>query len=187
MIYTETKLRGAFVIDLQKIEDSRGFFAYLFESREMDQRGLSTAVVQVKLSQNVRKGTLRGMHLQRPPAAETKLVRCLRGAIYDVIVDLREDSPTYLRHVAVELSADNRRALYVPKMFAHGYQTLTDAAEVMYQVDEFYAPQHEMGIRYDDPALKIEWPLPITDVSPKDAAWPLLTPGGQTRGATAGP
>ena len=175
MIYTETTLPGAYILDLQKIEDSRGFFAYLFESREMAERGLSTGTVQMKLSYNVRKGTLRGLHLQRPPSAETKLVRCIRGAVYDLIVDLREESPTYLKHFAVELTADNHRALYVPKRFAHGYQTLVDDSEVMYQVDEFYAPQHESGLRYDDPALKIEWPLPVTDVSAKDAAWPLLT------------
>jgi dTDP-4-dehydrorhamnose 3,5-epimerase len=178
MIFTETNLKGAYVLDLNKIEDSRGFFAYLYEGREMATRGLSDRVVQVKLSYNVRKGTLRGLHLQRPPAAETKLVRCIRGSVYDVIVDLREGSPTFLQHVAVELSAENRKALYVPRMFAHGYQTLTPDAEVMYQVDEFYAPQHESGLRFDDPALKIHWPLTITDVSPKDAAWPLLGRAG---------
>jgi dTDP-4-dehydrorhamnose 3,5-epimerase len=174
MIYTETSLPGAYLVDLEKIEDSRGFFAYLFESKEAAQRGLSTRIVQIKLSYNQRKGTLRGMHLQLPPATEVKLVRCLRGAIYDVIVDYRKDSPTYLKHVGVELSADNRRALYVPAMFAHGYQTLTDDAEVMYQVDEFYSPRHEFGVRYNDPALKIQWPLPVVDISPKDAAWPLI-------------
>jgi len=174
MIYTETSLPGAYVVDLQKIEDTRGFFAYLFESKEAEQRGLATNIVQIKLSYNKRKGTLRGMHLQLPPAAETKLVRCIRGAVHDVIVDCRKDSPTYLKHFAVELSADNRRALYVPAMFAHGYQTLTEDAEVMYQVDEFYAPKSELGIRYNDPALKIQWPLPVVDISPKDAAWPLI-------------
>jgi dTDP-4-dehydrorhamnose 3,5-epimerase len=176
MVYTETNLAGAFVIDLEKIEDSRGFFAYLFEAKEMAARGLSTACVQVKLSHNLRKGTVRGMHWQKPPAAETKLVRCIRGAVHDVIVDLRKDSPTYLQHVAVELSAENHRALYVPREFAHGYQTLTDGAEVMYHVDEFYAPQHEAGLRFDDPTLRIAWPLPISDMSPKDAAWELLKP-----------
>jgi dTDP-4-dehydrorhamnose 3,5-epimerase len=174
MIYTETSLPGAYLVDLEKIEDSRGFFAYLFEAKEAAQRGLSTSIVQIKLSYNKRKGTLRGMHLQLPPATEVKLVRCIRGAIYDVIIDYRKDSPTYLKHVGVELSADNRRALYVPAMFAHGYQTLTDDAEVMYQVDEFYSPGHEFGVRYNDPALKIEWPLPVVDISPKDASWPLV-------------
>jgi dTDP-4-dehydrorhamnose 3,5-epimerase len=174
MIYTETSLPGAYLVDLEKIEDSRGFFAYLFEAKEAAKRRLSDRIVQIKLSYNKRKGTLRGMHLQLPPATEVKLVRCIRGAIYDVIVDYRKDSPTYLKHLGIELSADNRRALYVPAMFAHGYQTLTDDAEVMYQVDEFYTPGHEFGVRYNDPALKIEWPLPVVDISPKDAAWPLV-------------
>lgn len=174
MIYTETSLPGAYLVDLEKIEDSRGFFAYLFEAKEAAQRGLSDRIVQIKLSYNKRRGTLRGMHLQVPPAAEVKLVRCIRGAIHDVIVDYREDSPTYLRHLAVELSDDNHRALYVPAMFAHGYQTLSDDAEVMYQVDEFYSPRQELGLRYNDPALKIQWPLPVVDISPKDAAWPLI-------------
>src|SRR5438046_1768999 len=126
MRYTETPLRGSFVIDIEKFEDSRGFFAYLFESREAKEHGLDIRVVQVKLAFNVPTGTVRGMHLQMPAAAESKLVRCIRGAVYDVIVDLRKDSPTYLKHFGVELSAENRRALYVPKMFAHGYQTLVD-------------------------------------------------------------
>ena len=146
----------------------------MFNARQAAELGLATAVAQVKLSQSRQKGTLRGMHLQIPPAAECKLLRCLRGAIWDVIVDLREGSPTYLQHVAFELSADNRRAVYVPAMFAHGFQTLTDDAEVMYQVDQFYSPQHERGLRYDDPRLAIRWPLGVTSISPRDLAWPLL-------------
>jgi len=177
MRYAPTPLAGAFVLDLEKIEDSRGYFAYLFDSAEAQQHGLRTEVLQVKLSSNKVKGTLRGMHLQLPPAQESKLLRCIRGAIYDVIVDLRTDSPTYLHHFGVELSSDNHRALYVPPMFAHGYQTLTDHAEVMYQVDQEYSPGHEMGLRYDDPALKIRWPLPVTQISEKDKAWPLVTRG----------
>jgi dTDP-4-dehydrorhamnose 3,5-epimerase len=178
MRYTQTPLGGAVVIDVEKFEDSRGFFAYLFEAREAEERGLDVRVAQMKLSYNVRKGTVRGMHLQLPPAAESKLVRCIRGAVYDVIVDLRKDSPTYLKSFGVELSMENRRALYVPKMFAHGYQTLSDDAEVMYQVDEFYSPKNELGLRYDDPALAIRWPLPVSDISPKDKAWPLLSERG---------
>jgi dTDP-4-dehydrorhamnose 3,5-epimerase len=174
MIYTETKLRGAFIIEPELIRDERGAFTYLFESREAAAKGLRTNVVQVKLSYNIRKGTLRGMHYQAPPAAEVKLVRCTRGVVWDVIVDVRPDSPTYLQHIGVELSADNRKALYVPQMFAHGYQTLTDDAEVVYQVDEFYAPQHERGLRYDDPKLKINWPVPVDSISKKDHAWQLL-------------
>jgi len=174
MIYTETKLPGAFVIEAQMIRDDRGGFAYLFESREAASKGLRTGCVQVKLSTNVKKGTLRGMHYQVPPAAEVKLVRCIRGAVWDIIVDIRPDSPTYLQSFGVELSAENRKALYVPQLFAHGYQTLTDDAEVVYQVDEFYAPQHERGMRFDDPKLNLQWPLGVASISAKDQAWPLL-------------
>jgi dTDP-4-dehydrorhamnose 3,5-epimerase len=131
-------------------------------------------VVQVKLSYNYHKGTLRGMHYQAAPAAEVKLVRCIRGAVWDVIVDVRPQSPTYLQHFAVELSADNRKALYVPQMFAHGYQTLTENAEVVYQVDEFYSPANERGLRYDDPKIGIQWPLAVQSISAKDQAWALL-------------
>lgn len=176
MRYTPTPLAGAFVLDLEKIEDSRGYFAYMFNSEEAQKHGLNTEVLQVKLSSNVAKGTLRGLHLQLPPAEECKLLRCIRGAIHDVIVDLRKDSPTYLQHFAVELSGANHRALYVPPMFAHGYQTLTDDAEVMYQVDRQYSPAHEMGLRHDDPALNIRWPISVTRISDKDKAWPLLDP-----------
>jgi dTDP-4-dehydrorhamnose 3,5-epimerase len=176
MRYTATPLAGAFVIDLEKIEDERGFFSYLFESTEAARHGLRTDVVQIKLSSNKYKGTLRGMHLQLPPMEEAKLVRCLRGAVWDVIVDLRKDSPTYLQHFGAELSAENHRALYVPYMFAHGYQTLADDSEVMYQVDRPYSPKHEMGLRYNDPKLNITWPLAVSQISPKDQAWPLLEP-----------
>ena len=174
MRYTPTPLSGAFVIDIEPIGDARGYFAYLFESTEAASHGLRTDVVQVKLSSNKYKGTLRGMHLQLPPAEESKLVRCIRGAVWDVIVDFRKDSPTYLQHFGVELSTENHRAIYVPYMFAHGYQTLTDDAEVMYQVDRPYSPKHEMGLRFDDPALKINWPLDVTQISDKDKAWPLI-------------
>ncbi|HWP41455.1 MAG TPA: dTDP-4-dehydrorhamnose 3,5-epimerase [Tepidisphaeraceae bacterium] len=177
MIYTPTKLAGAVVLEPQPIRDERGFFAYLLDVRDAQAHGLSVGLAQVKLSYNFKKGTLRGMHWQAPPAAEVKLVRCTRGAILDVIVDLRADSPTYLQHIAVELTADNRKALYVPQLFAHGYQTLTDDVEVVYQVDEFYAPQHERGLRYDDPALGIHWPLPVSSLSRKDASWPLIRDG----------
>ncbi|MFM8005409.1 MAG: dTDP-4-dehydrorhamnose 3,5-epimerase, partial [Dolichospermum sp.] len=131
-------------------------------------------VAQCNLSFNHKKGTLRGMHYQTLPAAETKLIRCTQGAIYDVIVDMRPESPTYLTHIGVELTAENRRALYVPEMFAHGYQALTDGAEVVYQVGEFYTPGYEKGLRYDDPILEISWPLNATEMSDKDRNWPLL-------------
>ena len=175
MIFSETELKGAFFIDVDVREDARGGFARTFCRREFEEHGLKSEVAQCNLSFNHTAGTLRGMHYQLAPAAETKLVRATRGAILDVIVDLRPGSPTYLQHVAVELSFENRRALYVPELFAHGYQALTDGAEVSYQVGEFYTPGYERGLRYDDPALNIAWPLPVSAISDKDAAWPLLS------------
>jgi dTDP-4-dehydrorhamnose 3,5-epimerase len=174
MIYTETNLPGAFTIDIEPIRDDRGFFTYLFEAREAASHGLRIGVAQVKLSYNNHKGTLRGMHWQASPAAEIKLIRCTRGAIWDVIVDLRPESPTYLQNFGVQLSADNRKSLYVPQLFAHGYQTLTDDTEVVYQTDEFYSPKNERGLRWDDPALKLKWPMPVSNISPRDQRWELL-------------
>lgn len=174
MIFTETELKGAYIIDLEPINDDRGFFARSFCAQEFAERGLKPTVAQCNVSLNYKKGTLRGMHYQAAPASETKLVRCTRGAIYDVIIDVRPDSPTYLCHVAVELSAENRRSLYVPEMFAHGYQTLTDDAEVVYQMGEFYQPGFAQGLHYDDPILDIDWPLPVTEISAKDAALPFV-------------
>ncbi|EKQ70560.1 dTDP-4-dehydrorhamnose 3,5-epimerase [Leptolyngbyaceae cyanobacterium JSC-12] len=176
MIFTETKLKGAFIIDLELRADHRGGFARTFCAKEFEANGLKPTVAQCNLSFNHKAGTLRGMHYQIPPAAETKLVRCTKGAIYDVIIDLRPDSPTFRQHIGVELTADNRRSLYVPEMFAHGYQSLTDDSEVVYQVGEFYTPGYERGLRYDDPVFGIEWPLPVTVISEKDAAWALLEP-----------
>lgn len=174
MIFTETHLAGAFVIELERREDDRGFFARTFCQHEFAEHGLEPVIAQANLAFNKRRGTLRGMHFQYPPAAETKLVRCTRGAILDIIVDLRPESPTYLVHVSVELTADNRRALYVPERFAHGYQVLEDGTETTYQVGEFYAPEHEGGLRYDDPRLALDWPLPVGELSDKDGAWSLL-------------
>jgi dTDP-4-dehydrorhamnose 3,5-epimerase len=174
LIFTETNLSGAFVIDLERREDERGFFARTFCQNEFEEHGLKPLIAQANLAFNRTKGTLRGMHFQYPPAAETKLVRCTRGAILDIIVDLRPESPTYLEHVAVELSADNYRALYVPERFAHGYQVLEDVTETTYQVGEFYTPGAEDGLRYDDPRLGLSWPLPVTEISDKDRAWGLL-------------
>jgi dTDP-4-dehydrorhamnose 3,5-epimerase len=174
MIFTETPLAGACIIDLEPRGDSRGFFARAFCQREFAERGLDPLVAQGNISFNYHRGTVRGLHFQFPPAAETKLVRCTRGAIADVIVDLRPESPTYLRHVVVELSAGNRRALYVPARFAHGYQVLEDHTETTYAVGAFYTPEAESGLRYSDPRLQIAWPLPVTELSGKDAAWPLL-------------
>jgi dTDP-4-dehydrorhamnose 3,5-epimerase len=175
MIFTETKLPGAFIVDLEPRGDDRGFFARAFCQREFEAHGLKPLIAQANISFNYRKGTVRGLHFQVPPYAETKFVRCSRGAILDVIVDLRPDSPTYLQHIGVELTAENRRGLYVPERFAHGYQVLDDNTETTYQVGEFYAPAAEGGLRYDDPRLAIAWPLPVTDISDKDRRWPLLS------------
>jgi dTDP-4-dehydrorhamnose 3,5-epimerase len=171
MIFAETKLAGAFIIDIERREDSRGFFARAFCQHEFAEHGLKPLVAQANIAFNKKKGTLRGMHFQFPPAAETKLVRATRGSILDVIVDLRPESPTYLEHIAVELSADNHRSLYIPERFAHGYQVLEDVTETSYQVGEFYVPGAEGGLLYSDPALGLGWPLPVTEISPKDAAW----------------
>ncbi|MGH8001736.1 MAG: dTDP-4-dehydrorhamnose 3,5-epimerase [Brasilonema sp.] len=171
MLLTETSLQGAFLIDLEQRQDTRGFFARTFCQEEFSAHGLKPTIAQCNLAFNYKKGTLRGMHYQVAPATEVKLVRCTHGAIYDVIIDLRPESPTYKLHIGVELTAQNRRALYVPEMFAHGYQTLTDAAEIVYQMSEFYAPEYQSGLRYDDPAFGIEWPLPISEISQKDTCW----------------
>ena len=174
MRFTPAPLDGAWIIDLERREDPRGWFARTFCRREFEAHGLEPVIAQANISWNARKGTLRGMHYQVPPAAETKLVRCTRGALWDVIVDLRPDSPTFLRHFGVELTAENGRQLYVPELFAHGYLTLADDTEVAYQVGEFYTPGAERGIRHDDPALGIEWPAPVEVMSAKDAAWPAF-------------
>ena len=174
MIFTETILKGAFTLDLERRGDDRGYFARTFCQREMEAHGLKPLIAQANLAYNAKKGTLRGMHFQFPPAAETKLVRCPRGAILDIIVDLRPESPTYLQHVAVELTEENGRALYVPERFGHGYQCLRDGTETTYQVGEFYAPQHESGLMYDDPRLGLVWPLPVTSMSLKDQQWKYL-------------
>jgi len=174
MIFTGTGLAGATVVDLELREDERGGFARTFCRQEFVDAGLEPLVEQCNLSFNHQAGTLRGMHYQVAPATEAKLVRCTAGAILDAIVDMRPGSATYLRSFSVELTAANRRALYVPPMFAHGYQALTDGAEVTYQVSEAYTPGTERGLRHDDPALGLSWPLAVSVVSDKDAAWPLL-------------
>jgi dTDP-4-dehydrorhamnose 3,5-epimerase len=171
MQFTETKLKGAFIVDVEVRGDNRGGFARAFCAQEFEAQGLKSTVAQSNLSFNYKAGTLRGMHYQVPPACETKFIRCIKGAIYDVIVDLRPDSPTYKQHIGVELSAENRRSLYIPELFGHGYQALTDEAEVIYQVGEFYTPGCERGFRYDDPTFGIVWPLPVTEISEKDLAW----------------
>jgi len=174
MIFNETHLAGAYVIDLEPHRDERGFFARAFCQREFEDHGLKPMIAQSNLAFNHRKGTVRGMHFQIPPAAETKLVRATRGAILDIIVDLRPESPTYLGYEAVELNDQNRRALYVPERFAHGYQVLVDDTETSYQVGEFYSPPNERALRYDDPQLGLDWPLPVAVISEKDRDAPLL-------------
>ena len=174
MIFIPTKLSGVFIVEPEPHPDARGFFARTFCAREFKEQGLATEFVQCSISANRARGTLRGLHYQLPPAGEIKLVRCTSGASHDVVVDLRHDSPTYLEHLGVELTARNRRALYIPEMFAHGLQTLADETEVFYQISEFHAPDKSVGLRFDDPKLGIQWPLPVTVINDKDRNWPLL-------------
>jgi dTDP-4-dehydrorhamnose 3,5-epimerase len=174
MIFTETKLKGAFIIDVECREDSRGFFARAFCQKEFEAHGLKPIIAQANIASNRKKGTLRGMHFQYPPAAETKLVRCTRGAILDIIVDLRPESSTFLQHISVELTEDNYRSLYVPERFAHGYQALQDSTDTSYQVGEFYTPSAEGGLLYNDPRLGLQWPLPIEVISEKDLKFPAF-------------
>lgn len=171
MIFTETKLKGAFIVDIERREDSRGFFARAFCQQEFAAHGLKPVIAQANVASNRKKGTIRGMHFQFPPAAETKFVRCTRGGIVDIIVDLRPESPTFLEHVSVELTEDNYRGIYVPERFAHGYQVLRDNTDTSYQVGEFYTPGAEGGLLYNDPRLHLEWPLPVTVISEKDQIW----------------
>ena len=184
MIFRETPLSGAHVIELEKHGDERGFFARAFCRDEFSKRGLVTEFVQMNDSLTETKGTLRGLHYQLAPRAEVKLVRCIRGALYDLILDLRRDSPTFGRHFGIELSAENRTMIYVPKGFAHSFLTLEDGAEALYLVDEPYAPELERGVRWNDPAFKIEWPAPPVAISEKDRNHPDFDPayhldGGQ--------
>lgn len=183
MKFTELPLPGAYVVELQPHADERGFFARTFCAGEFAARGIESAVAQCNVSVNWRRGTVRGMHYLASPAGEAKLVRCTQGAVYDVIVDMRPDSPTYQRHAAVELTARNRVALYIPRLFAHGFQTLEDDTEVFYQMSAPHAPGHERGLRHDDPALAIAWPLPVSVISDKDRGWPLLGTAGGAGGA----
>src|SRR4029078_9301468 len=175
MIFTETKLKGAFIIDLERRSDSRGFFARAFCQKEFEAHGLKPNIAQANGAFNVKRGTVRGMHFQYPPAAETKLVRCTRGAILDIIVDLRPESPTFLDHIAVELSQDNPRSLYVPDRFGHDYQVLRDGTETSYQVGEFYTPGSEGGLRYDGQRFRLQWPLAVAAIAEKDTVWKLLS------------
>ena len=177
MLFDQTNVFGAYLIDLERRTDRRGFFARAWCPKEFGARGLSTGLAQVNVSANVRKGTLRGMHYQRAPHQEAKVVGCIRGAIYDVVLDLRPDSPTYLRWAAAELTAENHRSLYIPEGCAHGFQTLADDTDVHYLMFGEFSAQHACGYRFDDPAFSIAWPLPGPIVSDKDRTYPLLSKG----------
>ena len=172
MKFRETKLAGVFVINIEPLKDKRGFFARSWCQKEFEAHGLNAELVQCNISYNKERGTLRGMHFQTPPHEEAKLVRCVRGAIYDVIVDLRPDSPTYLKWQGLELSSTNRLALYIPEGFAHGFLTLTDDAEVFYQMSSWFVPDSTAGIRWDDPAIAIDWPTQPQCISKKDQGYP---------------
>jgi dTDP-4-dehydrorhamnose 3,5-epimerase len=176
MIFTETELKGAFIIELELRRDDRGFFARTWCKREFEEHGLVSNIAQSNCSFSKKAGTLRGMHYQAAPFEETKTIRCIRGAIYDVIIDLRPTSSTYKQWVAVELTEDNYKMLYVPKGFAHGFQTLTEDVEVIYHVSQFYSPESERGVRWNDPQFGIKWPdLSVRVMSEKDRNWPDYT------------
>ena len=172
MIFTETELKGAFIIKPERLEDERGFFARTWCQREFEAHGLNSRLVQCNISFNKKAGTLRGMHYQAAPYEEAKLVRCTQGAIYDAIIDLRPESPTFKQYTAIVLTAQNRKMLYVPEGFAHGFLTLEDHTEVFYQMSEFYAPEYARGIRWNDPAFNIQWPADVQIISDRDQNLP---------------
>lgn len=175
MIFTQTKLKGAFTVEIQRFEDERGFFARTWCRREFEAHGLDPGLVQCNISFNLKAGTLRGMHYQAKPFEEAKLIRCTRGAIHDVIVDLRPDSPTFGKYESCVLTPENRRMLFVPKSFAHGFLTLEDETEVFYQMSEFYSPEHARGFRWNDPRFGIDWPCEINVISERDRSYPDFT------------
>jgi dTDP-4-dehydrorhamnose 3,5-epimerase len=172
MIFHETGLDGAFVIEIEKWKDDRGFFSRLWCRKEYEDNGLNSSVAQINVGYSIKKGTLRGLHYQVAPHEEVKIIRCTKGAIYDVIVDLRPSSPTYMQWISKEISEDDRLMIYVPEGFAQGYITLTDNTEIYYQASQFFAPESARGIRYDDPAFGIRWPATVTVISDADRRWP---------------
>ncbi len=176
MTFTETKIKGAYIIDIKQIGDERGFFGRSYCKREFERLGLNTNVVQANISSNKKKGTLRGLHMQIAPAEETKMVRCTRGAIFDVLVDLRQQSETFMQWLGVELKATDYRMFYIPEGCAHGYLTLEDDTDVMYQVTEFYTPEAERGFKWNDPTFNIQWPKEPVIISEKDKAQPIFHP-----------
>jgi len=171
MIFEETKLKNSYIISVEELQDERGFFARCWDKDTFKEKGLNFDIIQCNISFNKKKGTLRGMHFQKDPCEESKLVRCTEGKIFDVIIDLRKNSKTYKQWVGIELSAENRKMLYVPKGFAHGYETLEDNVEVFYQVSEYYKPEFEGGVRWNDPKFEISWPLRPSVISSKDSSW----------------
>lgn len=177
MIFEETKLKGAYIIDINKLEDERGFFGRTFCKKEFESLGLNVNITQANIAHNKHKGTLRGMHMQQSPFGETKLVRCTKGAIYDVIIDLRADSETFKQWFGVELSAENFKMIYVPEGFAHGYLVLEDDSDITYQVTQYYTRSHETGVRWNDPAFNIKWPMEPLMISEKDRNMPNLSSG----------
>lgn len=178
MLIRPTGLAGVRLIDLEPAVDERGFFARTFCTHEFAEHGLETSFVQHSMSCTLKAGSVRGMHFQRAPHEEVKLLRCIKGAIHDVLIDMRPDSPTYMKWEAYELTAENRRQLYVPTGIAHGFQTLVPDTEVAYLISAFYAPEAAAGIRHDDPAFGIVWPLPVADISAKDLGWPDFVRSG---------
>ena len=174
MKFTEAFIKGVWVIEPEPVSDERGFFSRIVCANEFAEHGLPNRWVQQNISFNHKKGTLRGMHYQRGEAAEIKVIRCTCGAIYDAVIDLRHDSPTYGKWTGVELSSENRKMVYISEGFAHGYITLTDKAEVTYLVSAFYTPGAEAGIRYDDPLVRVDWPIQPTIISEKDRNWPYI-------------
>lgn len=174
MKFIETPLAGAYVVELEKREDERGFFARAFCVDEFAAHGLNTTVKQSNLSGSAQKGTTRGLHYQVAPMGEVKFIRCIKGAVFDVLVDMRPESSTYLKWFGLELSAQNQRAIYIPEGFAHGHQTLEDDSQIMYLTSQVYSPEHERGVRWNDPKVNVQWPLAPTVVSDKDQSWPLI-------------
>ena len=176
MLFHQTKLEGSYIIELEELRDGRGFFARSWCKKEFEGHRLNTCIVQTNIGFSEKKGTLRGLHYQKAPHEEVKLVRCTRGAMYDAIIDLRPDSRTYLQWISVELTDSNHKMLYVPEGFAQGYLTLSDNTEMCYQTSQFYAPQSARGVRFSDPVFKIDWPIPIKIISEADMTWPDYIP-----------
>lgn len=175
MQFTQTRLNGAYIIDIEPINDDRGFFARSWCEKEFSEKDLPYRIAQCNISYNKEKGTLRGLHFQGHPFEEDKIIRCINGSLFDVIVDIRPNSKTYLEWFGIELSSENKRSMFIPKGFAHGFQTLDDETEVLYQISEFYKPSHSMGIKFDDPKIGVVWPLSSPIISEKDRSYAYIT------------